>query len=536
MRSKIGSLCLSLAMFGILARAQETPAPLEEQQAERAVRDVEAQKGGASADELKAMVRAIAALKGKVSTNALNRYTEHATAAITASITAAEHHGTRAFGAQQASQLLLENELITPKIAQGLEDLANSVRRPTDQTATTHFKRNWAEGQSRQFVNKVGPALKYEQLKPVSPNAEPAARQFERKVDQLHADVDAAKKSAQPQLPPGTLDRLKRIGDKAKEVKARIDDLKTNNPSAAKKAADDWGPGLVKAGAVGVEVYSLIKDWNNKSDLEKIRDTMKALGSVLGAIQLVLSAAVPEKLLVVAILGILAEILDLGISFFDGDGPKGKNGGSSKPPPDGSGDAKGKEGGSGGKTGDPKKPGDPGGNGDDSNAKDDQRKGQGSSPKQLGPTKEDGAGGGAPFDRNPPKGERASPGADPKEGEAPKATPKEGAGEKKDQPNPSAKAEEGRKALSAGSGQAVDQVKQSPSPATIGNIKKDIEKKVAEADVLKDPTKWAAKIAAAVAKALDENRYSDPEQLRQLAHDAADAVIKAIPESEYKRK
>jgi hypothetical protein len=532
MRTTVVSLCLSLAMLGAIPHAPETPPNgVAEVQAEQALGAVEAQKGGANADELKHMVEAITALKGKVSVNTLNRYTERATAAIAASITAAEHHGTRAFGAKQASQLLREKGLIAPEVAEGLERLADSVRRPTNSADTSHFKRNWAEGQSREFLKKAGPSLRYENLKPVSSTADPEAKKFEQEVDKLHADVVAAKTAAKPQLPPDALQRLKRIGEKAKEVKNRIDDLKTKNAPAAKKAADDWAPGLVKAGTVGAEVYSLVKDWNNKSDLENVRDSLKALGSVLGAIQLALSAAVPEKLLVVAILGILAEILDLGIAFFDGDGPKGNKGGGAKPPSDGSGDSKGKEGGQGGGVGEPKKSGENGGGGGEQKPNDPKGKnGSGNKPDQQNPGA---AGGGIPFDRKEPKGELPSVSADPKAGESGKPMPRDGAKNTEGKPQNANNIQDHRKALGDGTQKAIDNVKEAPSPSAIEGVKKQISEQVAQTKVLKNPEKWVPKIADAVAKALEQNRYSDPERLRKIANDAASAVIQTIPESDF---
>jgi hypothetical protein len=342
-----GLLALPLMLFLVLGQAPplaaqgSTPKALDlYEDARQTIERLSGLQGAASGTALLAMVDKIAAYKTEVDAmketnpgrgaarNRLDQLVERATGVVMMSITGATQHGKTAKGAKDAVDRMVAKGLLDQKTGTALKNLAmSSGSKPATHDNTTKNNKNWAQEQSKNFARNAGldPDEVFKKAnRPQSKDKE--VNELETEADELHKSLRHAKS-----LPSDFAQRFNRLKQKVEAVKTSIDALKKGGEKAKdalQSKAADATPALIKAGVVVYEAVSLIKDWNKLSDVKKIRDVTKLLADGLEVAQLALAAAVPEKLVVVAVLRVLAELLDFGIASFGGDG--GGGGGDSQ--------------------------------------------------------------------------------------------------------------------------------------------------------------------------------------------------------------
>lgn len=335
--------------------------------ADSALQELKKKNGSADISGYSTVIDELAAFKdqagnGQEQQRDLNFLVEQTVGEIAKGVTAAMQHGTEAGGAAAAARLLGDKELVDKAVANDLHGLANGVKSlKHSEYSRTQLKRQWAVEAGQRVARDAAQQVGQPKLTQPDPQRVKAANDAIKAINNAKSDanavLNAVKSDPTPAIeadarelqdklknaqkaPKGTprfdQDTIKQLGKLAAKVDATrkaIDVLSKGNGTAKNKAAEmskTLQPTLIAVGKLAIDIYSLIDNWSDKSTWENIRDLTKSLAGALETTQLLLSAAVPEKLVVVAILKILAEILDFGISIFDGDRESGSGGGTEK--------------------------------------------------------------------------------------------------------------------------------------------------------------------------------------------------------------
>jgi hypothetical protein len=182
-----------------------------------------------------------------------------------------------------------------------------------------------AKAKAEEALVAAGKVLEKKPAAEGLPPGDPKLNEYATDIRRLQAAIKAGQNVAQ---------NTKELLEKAGLAKTRIGELMSKGANLVNEVA---GPAMSIANALG-DVMNTVKDWDNKSDVEKIAGVCGFLGSVLQALQPLLTAAAAQyKVPVMLALTLLAKLLP-AIKMFDLKLPGPDLGGDNGKPGGGDGD------------------------------------------------------------------------------------------------------------------------------------------------------------------------------------------------------